>query len=82
MITPKEALELVSKAFSNRDAAAIFDYDSRVYIVAAPIKNKKDFNGCFYSVDKRSGKIETFFPGSDYDKFFDAIDNGAIEIVR
>lgn len=76
MINHKEAMRKVSGAFPNRVPSAVFDYDRENYIVAAPLRGvPRDFDGAFFSVNKVSGKVSVFFPGEDYDKFFDAIDN-------
>ena len=81
MISPKEAIERVSKAYPERRPTGIFDYDEAHYIVSAQTKNvKRDRNGTFFGVDKNTGDVTGFAPGSDYDKFFDAIDNKGIEI--
>lgn len=81
MINPKDAVKTVSKYYPNRNPLAIFDYDDEYYIVSAPLKNlEKDRNGTFFGVNKNTGVITDFVPGSDYDKFFDAIDNRAIKI--
>lgn len=79
MISSNGALKAVKKKYPNRNPTAIFDYDDSLFIVAAPL-DRADFNGSFFSVNKTSGAVNVFAPGEDYDKFFDAIDNRAIEV--
>lgn len=78
MINPKQAIGICTSKLPDRRPEAIFDYDTSTYIISCPLKTGRDFNGCFFSVDKKSGELQPFAPGSDYDKFFDAIDNRPI----
>lgn len=81
MISPKDAVKNVLKTYPNRSPLAIFDYDDEHYIVSAPLKNlEKDRNGTFFGVNKITGVVTDFAPGSDYVKFFDAIDNKGINL--
>lgn len=81
MIGPKEAWNNVAKQFPSRTPKSIFDYDDEHYIISAPLNGvKKDRNGCFFGVDKTSGKVVGFSPFYDYEKFSDAIANREIKV--
>lgn len=81
MITPKMAIEAVSKEYPNRKAEAIFDYDDLHFIVSAPLKNvEMDSNGSMFRVNKSTGIVSVLVPMANRKKFLDAIRNKRIEL--
>ena len=75
------ALKLqIEKAFKDKYVVErIADYDKDYFIFIAKPKTNMDakFNTT-YALNKNNGKIAGFAPSGDFEKFFDAMENGVV----
>lgn len=79
MVKPRKAVDDFKKAHPDLTVTTVLDYDENYYVLeAVKDTSKTDYNAPFFAIGKKDGKIVNFTPGEDFDKFFDAMDNGNI----
>lgn len=65
----------VESTFPGVKVKEIFDYSGEWYMVMATDKDDIDYNSPYYLVGKTNGRVCTFNPLDDLDKFDDALKN-------
>lgn len=80
-MSPYDAAKAVKKAEPSRTPTYVCDYDPSLYIVTALRDPKKpEYADPFWSVDKKTGKVQHFSPAGDLEKFGNAMTNRGHEI--
>lgn len=82
MISSIEAYKILRKEHPEVNIICAADYNDSNYVFCAESKkNRADADELFFGVNKVSGVV-TFFTPTDYEAFFDALDNRAIALPR
>lgn len=68
------ARQVFKKAHPDLAIEKIFNWDDNHYVIVAMPNDGKDYLDPYYGLDKNSGVITTFSPGSDLEKFLDLMD--------
>ncbi len=81
MIETKEAKKIIEDKFPELTVTGGCDYDEFYYVFEA-VKdvNKTDYNCPYYAVSKNNGRVYSFTPMEDLDKFFDAMDERPLTV--
>lgn len=73
-MTINVARQVFTKARPELVIEKIFDWDDKHYVVVAMPNDGKDYFDPYYGLDKITGEITTFSPGSNLEKFLDLMD--------
>lgn len=76
---PSDAAKMVRSTFPGIRVKEMYDYDDGWYLVMATDKDKTDYNSPYYLVGKTNGRVCSFTPMFDLDKFSRVITNNRIE---
>lgn len=81
MITAKEAKIALNKKYPSLTVLSGIDYDTNYYVFeAVEDTTKTDYNLPFYAVDKKNGKVYSFSPMDDLDKFDEAYEKRRLKV--
>lgn len=81
MLNVKQAMNSLKKKYPKRQVTQAIDYDKTWFLfLAVEDPNKIDYDSPYYAVHKQTGKVCSYNPVDELEKFTDAIDNRQIEL--
>lgn len=81
MLSKNDAIRILRRKYPQRRPTQFIDYDNDWFLIAAVEGNSMDFDSPYFAINKQSGVIKTYSPIDDLEKFTDAIQNRAVNLL-